>query len=133
MTWLQTVGGKLKSDFRYSSALVYNTFPFPYISVSIQEKLTQHSFSIIEERELYPEKTLSQLYKPDKMPTGLKKAHRQNDLAVEKCYRQTPFTNDTERLEYLFSLYEKMIELEQSKNTFFADEVKKKRKRRINA
>ena len=67
------------------------------------------------------------------MPTGLKKAHRQNDLAVEKCYRQTPFTNDTERLEYLFSLYEKMIELEQSKNTLFADEVKKKRKRRINA
>ena len=126
MTWLQTVGGKLKSDFRYSSALVYNTFPFPYISVSIQEKLTQHSFTIIEERELYPEKTLSQLYKPDKMPTGLKKAHRQNDLAVEKCYRQTPFTNDTERLEYLFSLYEKMIELEQSENTLFADEVKKK-------
>ena len=36
------------------------------------------------------------------MPTGLKEAHRQNDLSVEKCYRQTPFTNDTERLEYLF-------------------------------
>ena len=93
MTWLQTVGWKLKSDFRYSSALVYNTFPFPYISVSIQEKLTQHSFSIIEERELYPEKTLSQLYKPDKMPTGLKKADRQNDLAVEKCYRLDKLIN----------------------------------------
>ena len=43
------------------------------------------------------------------MPKDLKEAHRQNDLAVEKCYRQTPFSNDNERLEYLFSLYERMI------------------------
>ena len=42
-----------------------------------------------------------------------------------------PFTNK-DRLEYLL-FYERMIELEQSENTLFADEVKKKRKRRVNA
>jgi len=43
------------------------------------------------------------------MPQGLKEAHHQLDLAIEKCYRSKPFANDEERLEYLFKLYEEMI------------------------
>jgi len=43
------------------------------------------------------------------MPKGLKEAHHQLDLAIESCYRLKPFTSDTERLEYLFAAYEKMI------------------------
>ena len=54
------------------------------------------------------------------MPEGLKEAHRQNDLAVERCYRSTPFSSDEERLEYLFKLYEKMIQKEKDKDTLFA-------------
>ena len=30
--WVKTVSGKLKTDYRYSSVLCYNTFPFPEIS-----------------------------------------------------------------------------------------------------
>ena len=52
---------------------------------------------------------MAQLYDPDKMPEGLGQAHHEMDLAVEKCYRSRPFENDEERLEYLFTLYEKMI------------------------
>ena len=29
MAWLRYIGGRLKSDYRYSSGLVYNTFPPP--------------------------------------------------------------------------------------------------------
>ncbi len=29
MAWMRTVAGRLKSDYRYSKELVYNTFPFP--------------------------------------------------------------------------------------------------------
>jgi hypothetical protein len=32
MVWMRTVAGRLKTDYRYSSALVYNTFPFPKIT-----------------------------------------------------------------------------------------------------
>ena len=58
------------------------------------------------------------------MPEGLKEAHHQNDLAVERCYRSTPFSSDEERLEYLFKLYEKMIQEKKDKNTLFAKQKK---------
>ena len=63
------------------------------------------------------------------MPAGLKEAHHQLDLFVERCYRSKPFETDEERLEYLFKLYEQMIEEEQTKGTLF--EVEKKSKPRI--
>ena len=109
MVWVKTVGGKLKSDYRYAKDLVYNTFTFPPIPYKRKQEITQCVLRILEEREKYPEKTLAQLYDPDKMPEGLKEAHRLNDLAVERCYRNKPFDSDEERLEYLFNLYEKMI------------------------
>jgi len=59
---------------------------------------------------------MAELYDPDKMPDGLRQeAHHEMDLAVEQCYRKSPFKSDEERLEYLFKLYEEMIESE-SKN-----------------
>ena len=112
MVWVRTVAGRLKTDYRYSSALCYNTFPFPSISKQRKEELTKCTFRILEEREKHSDKTLAQLYDPDKMPEGLKEAHRQNDLAVERCYRSKPFESDEERLAYLFKLYEKMIQKE---------------------
>ncbi|MGB1242781.1 MAG: type IIL restriction-modification enzyme MmeI, partial [Chitinophagales bacterium] len=89
--------------------------------------LTQTTLAIIDERLKHSEKTLAQLYDPDKMPEGLREAHRQNDLAVERCYRSTPFNSDEERLEYLFKLYEKMIQEEKDKKSLL---VKTKRKRK---
>jgi hypothetical protein len=108
MLWVRAVGGRLETRIRYSSALCYNTFPFPDISNRKKEELTGYVYRILEERERFPEKTLAELYDPDKMPDGLREAHHQNDLAVERCYRSKPFTSDSERLEYLFKLYEKM-------------------------
>lgn len=129
MIWIKTVAGRLKEDYRYSTQLCYNTFPFPNISKQRKEELTQCSLKIIDERLKYSEKTIAELYDPDKMPEGLKEAHHQNDLAVERCYRSNPFNSDEERLEYLFNLYEKMIEEEKFHNTLFAKE-KKTRKRK---
>ena len=129
MIWVRTVSGRLKSDCRYSSVLTYNTFPFPTISNQRKDELTQCTLRILEEREKHPEKTLAQLYDPDKMPEGLKEAHRLNDEAVERCYRSTPFNSDEERLEYLFQLYEKMIQEEKEKGTLFEAEKKTRKKK----
>ena len=84
----------------------------------------------MEEREHHSEKTLAQLYDPDKMPDGLREAHHQLDIAVERCYRSKPFETDEERLEYLFKLYEQMIEEEKSKGTLFETESKPKKKKK---
>jgi len=116
MIWVNTVGGKLKLDYRYSSQLCYNTFPFPIVSKQQKTEIIDCVFSILQEREKHPEKTLAQLYDPNKMPDGLREAHHQNDLAVEKCYRDKPFKSDEERLSYLFKLYEEMIAEEKANN-----------------
>ncbi len=112
MVWMRTVAGRLKTDYRYSSALVYNTFPFPNISQKQKEEITELVFGILDEREKHSQKTLAQLYDPNKMPEGLKKAHHALDKAIEQCYRPKPFETDEERLEYLFRMYEEMTSKE---------------------
>ena len=128
MTWINAVAGRLKTDFRYSKDVVYNNFPFPPISITQKQELEKHVYQILDEREKHSEKTLAQLYDPDKMPEGLREAHHQNDLAVERCYRSRPFETDEERLEYLFKLYEQMIEEEKTKGTLFEIEKSSKKK-----
>lgn len=127
--WMKCVCGRTKSDPMFSSSIVYNTFPFPPISDK-QKKVIEHNvYNILGEREKRSEKTLAELYDPDKMPEGLRDAHRQNDLAVERCYRSKPFESDEERLEYLFKLYEQMIEEEKERGTLFAEKKKSKKKK----
>ncbi|MBT4288088.1 MAG: class I SAM-dependent DNA methyltransferase, partial [Deltaproteobacteria bacterium] len=130
ITWVKAVAGRLKMDMQYSNTLCYNTFPFPPISTQRKNEITQAVFRILEEREKHPDRTIAQLYDPDKMPNGLREAHHQNDIIIEKCYRSTPFSNDEERLEYLFKLYEKKIEEEKNKNTLFEVEKKKRKKKK---
>ncbi|PVW11869.1 class I SAM-dependent DNA methyltransferase [Marixanthomonas spongiae] len=125
MVWIDAVGGKLETRYSYSVGICYNTFPFPEITQKQKEQITLHVFEVLEEREKHSGKTLAQLYDPDKMPKGLKEAHHQLDLAIERCYRLKPFESDTERLEYLFKEYEKMI----NKNTLL-EKPKKTRKKK---
>lgn len=112
MTWVRAVAGRMKTDYRYSSGLCYNTFPFPDITDAQKAALEDFVFKVIDEREQHPEKTMAELYDPDKMPKGLRRAHHEMDLAVERCYRSRPFKDDEERLGYLFKMYEEMIEAE---------------------
>ena len=129
MVWVRITAGRLKSDYRYSSFFSYHTFPTPIISKQRKDELTHCTLKIIDERLKHSEKTMAELYDPDKMPKGLREAHHLNDLAVERCYRSNPFSSDEERLEYLFKLYETMIQEEKDSGTLFAKE-KKTRKRR---
>ena len=104
MVWVKTVSGRLKTDYRYSATLCYNTFPFPRISEHQREELSELAQQILFQREMHSEKTLAELYDPDKMPVELKEAHHQLDLAGERCYRSKPFDSDEERLKHLFKL-----------------------------
>ena len=124
IVWVKAVAGRLKMDMQYSNTLCYNTFPFPVISEHRKEEISHCIFRILEEREKHSDKTMAERYDPDKMPDGLREAHRLNDLAVERCYRSKPFTSDEERLEYLFKLYEKMIAEEKEKEAMLKTKKK---------
>lgn len=108
--WVKTVGGKLKTDYRYSTQLCYNTFPFPKISESKKAEIEEAATDILLTREPYLTmgKTLADLYDPDTMPEDLLAAHKRLDDIVESCYPGYPFASDEARLECLFKLYEKM-------------------------
>lgn len=106
--WVKSVGGKLETRIRYSAQLCYNTFPFPKISDEKKQEIETAAEEVLITREYYPEKTLAELYDPDKMPQDLREAHARLDDIVESCYPGYPFQSDEARLECLFKLYEKM-------------------------
>lgn len=107
VVWLSAIGGKLETRYRYS-VLVYNSFPFPSISDTKKSEIEEAATNVLLTRENYPEKTLADLYDPEKMPEDLRAAHKELDAIVESCYPGAPFPNDEARLECLFKLYEKM-------------------------
>lgn len=115
MTWVRAVAGRLEEQLRYSVGICYNTFPVPNLSKAQKQELTTHVMEVLQQRENHPEKTMAQLYDPDKMPEGLRAVHHQLDLAVDRLYRKVPFTSDEERLEHLFKRYETMIAAEQNR------------------
>lgn len=110
MVWVRAVAGKLETRLRYSAELCYNTFPFPNISDKQKKIIEMHVNNILAEREKHSDKTMAELYDPDKMPKGLRDVHHSLDLAIDKCYRSAPFENDEKRLEHLFKRYEIMTD-----------------------
>ena len=108
MIWTKHNAGRLDNRIRYSIFLCYNTFPFPSISDSKKSEIEAAAEEVLFIREDYPDRTLADLYDPDKMPSDLREAHEKLDAIVESCYPGAPFANDEARLECLFKLYEKM-------------------------
>jgi len=110
MVWCKRIGGALETRIRYSSGISYNAFPFPVLSASEQDRLETHTFRVLDEREAHPERSLSELYDPAKMPRALREAHHELDLEVEKRLRPKPFRDDDDRIAFLLGRYEEMIE-----------------------
>ena len=107
MAWLRHIGGRLKSDYRYSIGLVYNTFPTPPRDLD-PSKLEPLAQAVLDARAAHPTATLAELYDPDLMPPNLRRAHQALDRAVDRLYRPGGFASERERVEHLFMLYEKM-------------------------
>jgi hypothetical protein len=106
--WIATVCGKIKSDFRYSNTLGWNTFPVPTLTDKMKVDLIRCTEDILLAREAHYPATIADLYDPEKMPDDLRKAHERNDEVLDRIYIGRKFRNDTERLEKLFEMYTKM-------------------------
>src|SRR5690606_27949660 len=100
--------GKMKSDFRYSNTMGWNTFPIPTLTEKNKADLTRCAEDISLVREAHFPATIAELYDPNDMPENLRHAHERNDEVLERIYIGRRFKNDTERLEKLFELYTKM-------------------------
>ena len=108
LSWVATVCGRMKTDFRYSKTLGWNAFPVPRLTEKNKEDLRHCAEDILLAREAHFPATIADLYDPEKMPDDLRAAHERNDEVLERIYIGRRFKNDTERLEKLFELYTKM-------------------------
>lgn len=115
MAWMRAVCGRLKSDYRYSKEIVYNTFPWPKPTEEQKIKIEQTAQMILNAREQYSDCSLADMY-GEKMYLfpELVKAHQDNDRAVMQAYG---FTKGTEAYKSeaacvaeLMKLYQKKVE-----------------------
>ena len=110
MAWTRMVTGRLKSDYQYSGAIVYNNFPWPDFcdSVSLCEKISSTAQAILDARAAHADCSLAALYDPLTMPPDLRAAHEANDRAVLAAYGLKPDTPESEIVAHLFKLYAEM-------------------------
>ena len=127
MVWVDAVGGKLKTDYRYSAKLCYNTFPLPKLNPTDEHLIKVWVKEVFNARADYEVdgKSIAWMYDPDTMPQDLRNAHHELDLVVDRCYRSTPFSSDSERLQTLFNLYEEMTK----RHTLFAKPKRTRKKK----
>jgi hypothetical protein len=109
MAWLRYIGGRLKSDYRYSIGIVYNPFPWPEIDDTKRARIRDLAQAVLTARAKFPGATMADLYDSDVMKPELRHAHRALDAAVDKLYRAEPFPGDRQRVEHLFTRYEKLV------------------------
>lgn len=116
MAWTKHIGGRMKSDYSYGIGLNYNTFPWPDTNPAQRTQVEALAQAVLDARALPKNatSTLADLYDPDTMPAELHHAHRDLDAAVDRLYRPrakgTPFASDRERVEHLFTLYQRLAD-----------------------
>lgn len=117
MAWMRIVAGRLKSDYRYSSTIVYNTFPWPTVTDEQKKFIANTAQGILDARALYPDCSLADLYDELTMPVELRKAHQANDIAVMKAYGmikkvdgKDTFLTESETVARLFEMYQELTE-----------------------
>lgn len=108
LVWVATVCSRMRTDYRFTNTLAWNTFPVPTLTEQNKADLTQCAENILLAREAHFPATIADLYDTATMPDDLLAAHERNDEVLERIYVGRRFRNDTERLEKLFELYTKM-------------------------
>ncbi len=116
MAWVRSVCGRLESRYRYSAGIVYNNFPWPQAPTDKQKKTIEDAAqAVLDARAKFPGASLADLYDPLTMPEALTKAHQKLDAAVDAAYAKRKFTGDSDRVAFLFALYQQITSPLESK------------------
>ena len=117
-SWIRAIAGRIKSDYRYSASVVYNTFPWCNPTEQQKQKIEKTAQAIIDARALYPNSSLAELYDESTMPPELRIAHQENDKAVMEAYgfiydekkNGTKYYTESECVAELMKMYQKLNE-----------------------
>jgi len=113
MAWTTCFCWRLKSDFRYSTGIVYNNFPWPDVTEKQKEAIEKAAKEVLEVRSNYKGRSLAGLYGLS-MQLDLQKAHSKLDREVEKAYSSKKFDNESDMVAFLMKRYQELVENEKS-------------------
>jgi hypothetical protein len=102
------VGGRLKSDNRFSKNLVYNNFPVPGPTADERDSVVLAATTVLQVREDYATETLASLYDDLVMPIALRHAHEQLDKSVDSLFHYDGPGDELDRVAYLLQIYDSL-------------------------
>lgn len=105
LAWQRAAGGMIKSDLRFSSTIVWNTFPLPPVNPAQRAKIIEAGHDVLTARATHPERSLADHYNPLAMDPVLLKAHRALDRLVDKTFTRKTLNTLRDRQRTLFSVY----------------------------
>ena len=109
ITWQKLVGGRLKSDYRFSNTIVWNNLPLPLVSDKLREQIITAGQSVLAARDLHPERSLAEHYNSLSMDPTLIAAHNNLDRYVDKAFGATrTLETNEQRQEILLRRYQEM-------------------------
>lgn len=105
MAWQKAIGGRIKSDLRFSKTFTYNTFPIPDVTARQRRSITEAAAGIITARGNHPGMSLARLYDPVAMPDDLIAAHSILDRFVDQLFGRVDLRAEADRQKVLFRHY----------------------------
>ena len=114
MAWTNIIGGKIKSDPRYSGTIVYNNFPWIEATDEQKDKIAELAQTVLDVRKKREDvgDSLADMYDVKAMPDELRKAHRNLDRAVLKLYGLKTDAEEMDIVRHLLGLYKNLSEVD---------------------
>lgn len=103
--WLRAIGGRLKSDLRFSNTFVYNTFPLPELSTQQRQRLIDAAMELQTARASHEDLSLAKMYRPGLIPAEVQTAHDHIDEVIDEVFKVPAGADLDTRQGILFKRY----------------------------
>lgn len=110
ITWMKAVGGRMKSDLRFTTTITWNNFPLPPLDLGVRREIEEAGKRILDARSELPDLSLADHYRPGAMIPSVKAAHADLDHVVNQAFgiRENEPTLLRQQ-EMLFATYEQLV------------------------
>lgn len=110
ITWMKTVGGRMKSDLSFSSTITWNNFPLPPLGHRARGEIEEAGKRILAARSELPDLSLADHYRPGAMTPSVTAAHADLDQLVNRVFgiREAEPTLLRQQ-EVLFATYQQLV------------------------
>lgn len=111
MAWQRMVGGRIKSDLRFSNTIVWNNLPMPALGPETRTKIVAAGKAVQAARDLHPDRSLADHYNPLAMDPALVAAHNKLDAIIDRAFGASRvLKTEGQRQKVLFDRYQELTD-----------------------